>query len=295
LSLEGFKLTDSNAAKKSKFDQPNIFEFTDVVEFLKSHLDYLKTIDKQNSLRKIARDAQFSPGYLPLVLARKRTLSVKMAEKLLEVFQLDRSESAYFLLLVTMGKSKSQLERFEAYKKIRRYQQYQQINSFEAESVNFLSHWHIVAIKELLAHNQMKADPKAIQKELDYHVSVVNIERALEFLEDKGFITIEKDLSVIILKKKFFFRDGIFQIALAEHHKQMLEKAMQSIDKNHKDERFLSGYSLQLNSKTYSQAVDILEKALGEIADLENDIEKNQKTRVYHLELAAFPLSGGSK
>jgi uncharacterized protein (TIGR02147 family) len=286
---------DLVVASKVDNKKPNVYEYTEAGSFLEASLEHLKASKKGHSLRKFAEEAGVSPGYISLVLAKKRTLSEKMAKKILSALPMDRSESSYFMQLVTLGKSKSQEERFKAFSKIRRYQKYQKVNSFEAESVSFLSNWYISTIKELLSHGGMKADPKAIQKALDYHVSVKNIERALDFLVEKKFIKIDKNKNVKILKKEFFFRDGVFQIALSEHHRQMLNMAVESIDKNHKDERLLTGYSLQLSENTYGKATDILNKALEQIANLENEMSEEEKKRVYHIELAAFPLTGGVK
>jgi uncharacterized protein (TIGR02147 family) len=131
-----------------------------------------------------------------------------------------------------------------------------------------------VAIRELAATKDFQLDAKWIQKRLNKHVPVAQIEKALEFLIDNDFLIKTADGKVIYPSKKLECSGGVFQIALAQFHREMLELASESIDRVQKTERNLTGYTFAIPKKSFHKVKDILAEAERQIAALESSESK---------------------
>lgn len=269
--------------------RPLIFEFHNYREFLISWTDYILTVDKAKSLRALSRQAKLSPGYLPLVLAGHRSLSHKSTAKLLPHLGLKPNEQSYFKLLVKLDEAKTHDERSHALKQIQRFNAYRSKNNKELEAYVYLSHWYIVAIRELVSVVGFQWDAKWIQSHLNRHVSLIEIKKSMEFLVQHGFVILSKEGTASVPAKSLDCLGGIFQIALSDYHKEMLVLAAESIDQTEKEKRSLTGYTFAIASENIDNVKKIIAEAQAKIVEL----ERGQKisNAVYHLEFSFFPLS----
>lgn len=281
------------AVKSAEMIKPDIFSYHDYREFLRDLFDYLKSQDKENSLRGIAKRAQLSAGYLPLVLSGNRSLSQESLDKILPHIDLKNNEESFLRLLLTLGESKSQEDRSKALSQIQKYTVYQNKNPKELEIYRYLTKWYIVAIRELAATENFKVDAKWIQSRLVHHVPLADIEKSLEFLIEFEFLKKDQKGHYTLANKSMNCLGGVFQIALADYHRVMLDLAEQSIDKTEKAKRNLQGYTFPISSENISVVNKILEEALAKIAEIESAQKKSQE--VYHVGFSLFPLTKGAR
>ncbi len=274
---------------KGDEQRPLIFLYHDYRAFLKIWIDYLRKLEANFSLRLLSRLAKLSPGYLPLVLAGSRSLSKKNLDKLLPFLHLSANEKSYLKLLLVLDEAKTHNERVTALKQLQRYHSYQNHNLKELESYQYLSKWYFVAIRELAATSGFKADVKWIQKRLVVHVAAAEIEKALKFLVEFGFLKIDKNGKACLINKNVDCLGGVYQLALADYHRIMLAMAADSIDHTEKDLRQITGYTLAITKDNIEAVKKILADAQQKIAELESA----QKTAdgVYHVGMAFFPLT----
>ncbi|MDZ4661150.1 MAG: TIGR02147 family protein [Pseudomonadota bacterium] len=277
------------AAKKIEIKKPDVFGYHDYREFLRDLFNYLKSRNSENSQRGIAKLASLSPGYLPLVLSGARSLTEKSLDKILPHIELKDNEKSFLRLLLILGESKSQTHRSQALNQIQKYHIYQNKNPKELETYRYLTKWYIVAIRELAATENFKADAKWIQSRLVHHVPLVDIERALEFLIEFKFLHKGQKGQYVLAQKNMNCLGGVFQIALADYHREMLSLAEQSIDKTDKEKRNLQGYTFPVALENISKVNKIIEEALAKIADLEGAQKKSEE--VYHVSFSLFPLT----
>lgn len=267
----------------------NVFKYYDYREALFAIINNLKT-EKKISMRTVARNAGFSPGFLPQVLSGDKNLSHNSALKLVSVFELADADQSYFLWLVKLSESNSQKERINALKQLLRFHDFKNQSPQEAEVYQYLSNWYYVAIRELVATDNFKEDIKWIQKQLFTHVPAPNIKKALEFLERNNFISRNKAGRLVQSNKNVHCDGGIFRLVLGQFHRNMLELASQSIDRCQRDQRSLTGFTFSIPINKFNEVREILATAEKKLADL--DTQKVSADSVYHVCLAAFPLAG---
>lgn len=243
------------------------------------------------SLREIARIAGISHGYLPLVLKGKRNLNKKTTLKLNQFLNLSESELSYLVSLTALSDGRSAEVREQALKQIQRSKSFKTKHAKEFETVKYLNNWHYVAIRELAQTKGFKNDIQWIRKQLPAPIRSHEIESALNFLLENGFLLKQSDGSLVPAEKGIRCSGGVFGITLGSFHKKMLDLAKEAIAKFPRQRRKQIGYTTAIPKSQFEKVQNILEEAQRKIKDLELEQSDNADT-VYHINLSAFPLAG---
>jgi len=263
---------------------PELYSYHDHLGFLRDWLAYRKASQPGFSLRTLAKEAGISPGYLPLVLAGKRTLTLKALTKLSPHLGLTKPERSYFEALVTLGTTDSQKVRLAALEKMKGFRSYQKANPKELETYQYLTHWYYVAIREMASLPDFEATPEWIAPRLKFAVPLAELKIAIEFLKSNGYLNNpEKSLECV---------GGVYKVALTQFHHELLELAARSITATPSTERSIQGHTVALSEEQLQAARQILDEALHKLQSLTSDPKSEA---VYHVELALFPLTGKIK
>ncbi|MCM2323377.1 MAG: TIGR02147 family protein [Oligoflexia bacterium] len=283
----------ANQPAESRPERPDVFRYHDYREFLADWLAYLKKLQPGFSLRLLSRQAGLASGYLPMVLSGKRPLSSKALAKLLGVLDFSRAERSYLESLLSLGTSGTQELRLDALERMKRFRSYRELNPREIEVYEYLTRWYYVAIREMAALPGFQADPLWIQARLKSRVPLKELKTALEFLVSNGYLAVEPDGSARPPEKILDCLGGVYRVALAQFHQDMLELASASIENTPSAERSLLGHTFALDEKGLARAKEILGEALEKLRALEKEGSGNDA--VYHAELALFPLTVSGK
>ncbi len=273
--------------------KPNIQEYHDYLEFLKDWIEFLKDREKGFSLRQVAKEAGMASGYLPMCFSRKRKLSKKAFDKLKPYLKLSGKEERYLDLLRVIAESEEPKERVQALTSLQKLKDYKETHRLELEVHQYLSRWYYVAIRELVNTSDFKGDPAWIQERLRGRVSQKEIEEALQFLLRFGFILKNESGVYSVAQKQLDCHEGVYKISLGEFHRQMLDWAKLSIEETPRAERLLLGHTAALTRSQFEKIQNILRNSIGDIESVGNATPSSSR-EVYHIELAAFPLTKNS-
>ncbi len=240
-------------------------------------------------MRKLAQQAGLASGYLPMVMSGKRPLSGAALARLIPHLKLNLKEQVFLENLVTIGTSESHEARMNALHRITRSTQFQNANLETAPTYEYLTHWYYVAIREMASLNGFQADPQWIQSQLSYSVPLKDVGTALQFLLDNKYIELNADGSVRNALQPIDASGGMYRLALADFHREILHLAMQSIDKISSAERNVQGHTFALSRKNYEKATEILNEAVAKLRELGQ--KENRGEAVYHVEVALIPLT----
>lgn len=267
--------------------RPDVFSYHDYRLFLKEWVKWVQEQRQDYSLRALAKEAGFSCGYLPLILGGRRKLTEKAMRKLFPVLHLPPRERYYFELLVRVEDG-SPTEKVEAMEQMQRMRAYRKANPRETEVYRYLTRWFYVALRELAALPDFQADPKWIYGRLRGGLSYVQIEQAMIFLQENGFLKevggrvcpVEKDIRCI---------GQVFGPALRQFHHQMLSTSLQALDESSGEMHLILGHTTAISTKKLPQVKEILQNALKQIERLGQ--EDKEPDSVYHIGLLAAPLT----
>jgi len=267
---------------------PDVYAYHDYRAFLRDQLAHLK-VSARLSNRQVAKASGVSESYLSMVISGQRRLSADQLKKLAPALKLERSEASYLEWLITVVEAENPDEQLEALKKIQRFRKYQNLNPLEIETYKYLEHWYHVAIRELAQLPRFRDEPKWIQENLRYKVSLPEIKQALEFLTDHGFL--ERDAEGRLRKADQLIecKTGVLKPALTKFHTEMLGLAAQSISTVPSAERNISAFTGAIPAAKVDEARAILDDARRRIIELAQNGPSSDT--VYHFGFLAFPLT----
>ncbi|MBC7754383.1 MAG: DUF4423 domain-containing protein [Moraxellaceae bacterium] len=269
--------------------RPSIYQFHDPILFLNEWFIYLKKLKTQFTINDLAKKSEISPANLSLILSRKRPLTEKSFQKMINLIHLDSTEKKYLNHLRIIDQSENSELRMEALNQIVKICKNKSLNSNDYKVFEYLTKWYYVAIFEMFNLDQMQLDPNWIQKKLIKKISLLEIEQCIEFLKVHGYVTQNKNGKWQQVEAHMDCRDGIFKLSLGEFHRQMLNLASYSIDAVKREDRFIMGQTMALSKEDFMKVKEIVESAILQI----NEVNKNTKkrTEIYQIEIATFPLA----
>jgi len=265
------------------------------LEVLKALIDGRKKQDRNFSLRVLAKECDISVALLPLILAGKRRLTPKLAERIAKYFQLELAEYRWFVGLCTLEKGKLSTDApSKALGKVQRSAKYRQQRPEEARFFEYFSHWHLPVLRELIALKEFKMDAHWIAENLHFDIPPGKVEKAYKFLLKEGFISESKNGNFVFPQQRQETCQGsVFKVALSEFHKSMMMRALDSISLVPHTERSMEALTMAVKKEDWPKMQNIMLKALDEISEL----SRNTKDRdaLYHFAYYAFPFTKNVK
>lgn len=252
--------------------QVSVFNFS-------SHTHYLAAVTErhlQRSKRGLTASAWATRlGYrsaqsVTMVLNGQRLPGSEMLERIAADLHLTTDEHRYLELLVLLEKNK------RSGKSIQRISdELQRLNpnfarqiSVDTTTFSYIAEWYHLVIEQLVGGDEFKEDPMWIRERLRRKASEHEIQMALATLTRLGFvvrdpITNRLQRSAHGLKTT----SGIPSEAIRLHHKQMLNRALESVDEQPLAERETTSLTLRFSKHRVAEAKEFLQS----IKDLFNE------------------------
>jgi uncharacterized protein (TIGR02147 family) len=232
---------------------PNLFEFQDFRLFLRHWFQWKKKIQPHYSGAVFAKKAGLnSHTILGMVTRGERNLSHLSIRAFSRALGLKGKEANYFEKLVLFNQSTKSddkayyLEQLAGIAqgngrvlltKLQNYSQY-------------MSHWYVVAIRELVAVGDFKPDPDWISQRLKRKISRKQAEEALKLLLTLGLIEVDGATGQHkIVHPSLDIELGKVDFALRNFHREFLERAKEAVDGESLDERELSSVTMAVSEE----------------------------------------------
>jgi uncharacterized protein (TIGR02147 family) len=270
-------------------DRPDIHRYQDYRSYLRDLVEWRRRTDPAFSFRSLAQASRTAVGYLSTVLAGKLRLTAKAIAKLGPALGLSEKEMQVLSQLVDVTDGETQNTRAAALEKLERSRDFRENHPQILESYRYLSRWYYVAIREMAALPNFKADPSWIQRRLRGRVPLANVSEALRFLLQHGYLEEGPDGKVRPTERDARCEGEAYRVALGQFHRTMLSLASESLLSVPRDRRLVLGHTLSIAREDYDEVRKILEDALDRIALLEK--RDKPKGATYQVTVAAFPLT----
>lgn len=266
--------------------KPSIFDFIDYREFLHATIVFLK-LNGKFSVRKFAEEVGFkSYGYLTMILKRERNLSIKSAQKIVDGLHLSKNEAEFFLKLVHFNQSRDPEDKDKAFQDLFFFKKFKASRKVDANSYEFFSHWYIVALLEALGTSLRRANVEELAAAI--RIDTRDVKYALEVLERLNFI--EKDGTGWKRLETSFETEPVIQdLSVRKFHREMIQKALDSIDALATEERELGSLTISLSASKFAELKERLFQFKQELNALYS--EDPDPENVYQLNFQFFPLA----
>jgi uncharacterized protein (TIGR02147 family) len=268
----------------------SVFDFLDYRAFLRAYYDAAKRTRAGFSYRLFSQQAGLkSPNFLKLVIDGERNLGPESVERVSQALGLGASEAHYFADLVSSGQAESALERSRAFERIAASRRFRSARRIDALVLDYLSHWYHPAIRELAARSDFSEEPAWIARTLHPQIRPSEAKRSLKLLLDLGLLCRLPSGKLGRGEPTLTTEHEVSQVGAGNFHRQMMERAAESIATVPRQERDLAALTVCIGPTTaqlVKKRIHEFREALADLCDADPE-----PTRVYQLNLQWFPLS----
>lgn len=271
--------------------KPNVFEFSDPVDFLNASLQAAQEINPKFSLRSWAHQLGLSHvALLSMVLNRKRTLRPSLGSKVSSDYRqkgkFTEDEARYFDMLVLFRLAKTSDEKKFYQQVLASLRPDQEFSTLQLDQLRLISDWYHVAILEMTFLKNFKSDSKWIQKRLGDTVTEGQIKEAINRLIRLGLLQqtpegLKKTTVHLATPTDQFSRE------LQSFHAQLIQKAIVSLQTQSIEERDVTGYTMVTTSEKIKEAKKMIRdfrRQLGQFLETPNG------ESLYQLNIQLFSL-----
>lgn len=247
----------------------------DYKDFLRKKLLERTRANPAYSQRAFAKNLGMAPGALSEIMAGKRSLSLKSALKVANNLGLNPQDTQQLLLMAQRDKRpegsllKREMRRLDL-----------SLDMFEV-----VSHWYYFALLNLSDCEGFQWNYRWIAKALG--ITIIEAKDAVERMRKVGLLE-QTSEGLKVVADFVLSPNNIPSAAVRNYHRQILLKAMESLEGQSIIEREISGLGIALNKED----VAAIKK---EISQFKSKIVKKyssgKKKMVYQLEIAFFRLS----
>lgn len=209
-------------------------------QILKDRFSERMSANPRYSLRAFARDLKISPQQLSNILNAKKGLSIKTAAELADQLGMTPFEKDYFCNLAQSFFGRSKASKKVAQTKLAILtNRTESSHSLSADAFRAISDWYHFGLIELLKITEKTSQTESyFSKKLQ--IPVAEIKMTIERLLRLKLISITKGQGYKVNQDTLITTDGVPSEALRKFHKQVLEKALESISTQSVQERYLS-------------------------------------------------------
>lgn len=257
-------------------------------QLLKDALSERMGSNPRYSLRAFARDLMISPQQLSNVMNGRKGLGPKAAALVADRLGLSKSEREHFCALAQSLHGRSKVSRRLAEAKLAVLQhQAETTHHLGIDTFRVISDWHHFGIVELLklpgGGNLCVAD---ISKKLG--ISRLETTMSLERLQKLELIE-KTEFGWTVVNETVLTTDGVPSEALRKFHRQILEKATQSVSTQFVEERYLSSSIMAVKTSHLPIARKLIQEFRLKLAEQVGCVDSGQE--VYALGIQYFRLT----
>lgn len=267
-----------------------MFSYLDYREYMRAYYDAGKEHVKAFSYRYLARKAGFgSPSFIKLVLDGVRNLSEDGARKVSKAFEHDKDEASYFAALVEFEQAAGAREKNDAFERVAAARGYRNARRIDFDMFEYLSRWYYPAVREMVARVDFVEDPEWIASRLVPRVEVAEVRKALEVIERLGLLGRDERGALVRHEPTVTTGPEVGSLAVGNIHRQMLERAADSIELFPSPARDVSALTLCVSKERVVELKQRL-RSFREVI-LSVCAQEDEPEIVYQLNMQLFPLN----
>jgi uncharacterized protein (TIGR02147 family) len=273
----------------------SIYDFIDYRAYLRAYYEAAKRGRSGFSFRQFSRLAGLrSPNFLKLVIDGERNLGAASVSRFAEALGLAGADAEFFGDLVAFGQAQTMAGKNRNFERIAASRRFRAARRIDGEFLAYLSHWYTPAIRELAAREDFQEEPRWIAAQFLPRITPNEAAAAMKVLLSLGLLVRDPSSRRILRGEPTLTTDHeIRSVGAATFHRQMLERASQSIETVPDELRDLAAVTVCVSPKTatlVSECIHQFREAMTELCHSDT-----QGSAVYQLNIQWFPLSSSKE
>ena len=269
----------------------SVYDFLDHRVYLAAYYQAAKRTRPSFSFRLFSKLAGLrSPNFLKLVIDGERNLGADSVGRFVKALGLEGADGDFFADLVAFGQAQTLAEKNRAFERIAASRRFRAARRIDGELFAYLSHWYNPVIRELAARDDFQEEPRWLAAQLRPKISATEAAEAMKLLLSLGLLVRDADTGRVVRGEPTLTTEHeVRSLGAAAFHRQMLERAAQSIETVPRELRDLAALTVCVSPETAAivkQRIHQFREALTELCDADT-----QGNTVYQLNVQWFPLS----
>jgi len=271
--------------------EASVFDFLDYRAYLRAYYEAAKRRPQGFSFRTFSKRAGLkSPNFFKLVIDGDRNLGKDMVGRFADALGLEGDDRNFFADLVAFEQAGTSTEKNRVFERIAASRRFRSARRIDGLVHDYLSHWYHPAVRELAARSDFRDEPKWIAETLRPSITPSQAARSLELLLELGLLAKNAETGRFELREPTLTTEHeVASLGAANFHKQMMERAADSIDTVAPALRDLAALTVCVSPQIATevkQRIHQFREAMTELCDAESS-----GTVVYQLNVQWFPLS----
>ncbi|HUP56455.1 MAG TPA: TIGR02147 family protein [Bdellovibrionota bacterium] len=268
-----------------------IFEFKDCRGYLRAVLEKGKASPHRFGVRRLAARAGFrSAGAVSMIVAGKRGISQRSAERLADGLRLSGRKRRYFLAMADLESATTESQRRRAEDSLLRLRSTRPEHLLELRQYRFFSTWYYPALYVLIGLENLSQDSASLARRLGRGVTATEVARAIEDLLSLSLIFRQEDGRLRQKNGPVSADDAYRGTALHEFHSKMIALASESLELP-ASERETSSLTLAIPAEELAAVQEKIRQFRHELNELSSRFARAE--RVYQINVQLFPLTQG--
>ncbi|HET9933690.1 MAG TPA: TIGR02147 family protein [Polyangiaceae bacterium] len=279
------------APKPTKDVGVSVYDFLDYRAYLRAYYEAAKRARPSFSFRFFSKLAGLkSPNFLKLVMDGERNLGAESVARFASALGLAPREAEFFADLVAFNQAENMAEKNRSFERIAASRRFRQARRIDGDLFAYLSRWYNPAVRELAAREDFQEDPRWISAQLLPRITPVEAAEAMKLLLSLGLLVRDPVTARVVRGEPTLTTEHeVRSLGAAAFHRQMLERAAQSLDLVPGNKRDLAALTVCVSAETAAvvkQRIHEFREALTELCDSDT-----RGAVVYQLNVQWFPLS----
>lgn len=277
--------------KRKKEVGVSVYDFLDHRAYLSAYYQAAKRTRPSFSFRLFSKLAGLrSPNFLKLVIDGERNLGADSVGRFSQALGLEGADAEFFADLVAFGQAQTLSDKNRAFERIAASRRFRAARRIDGELFAYLSHWYNPAIRELAARDDFQEEPRWIAAQLRPRISPTEAAEAMKLLLSLGLLVRDPSSGRVLRGEPTLTTEHeVRSMGAAAFHRQMLERAAQSIETVPAAQRDLAALTVCVSAETAAlvkERIHQFREALTELCDADT-----RGSVVYQLNIQWFPLS----
>jgi uncharacterized protein (TIGR02147 family) len=268
-----------------------VYDFLSYRAYLRAYYEAAKQKRPSFSYRMFSKLAGLrSPNFLKLVIEGDRNLGPESIPRFAEALGLSAEEAEFFADLVAFEQAQSLADKNRAFERIAASRRFRQARRIDGELFAYLAHWYNPAIRELAARDDFQEEPRWIAAQLRPRITPTEAAESMKLLLSLGLLVRDDATGRVVRGEPTLTTEHeVRSLGAAAFHRQMLERAAQSIESVPRELRDLAALTVCVSPETAAlvkERIHQFRESLTELCDSDT-----QGSIVYQLNVQWFPLS----
>jgi len=272
--------------------KPDVYSYLSYRQYLGDYYAAAKDNVPAFSYRAFSKKAGFaSTNFIKLVIDGQRNLGAESIAALTEAMELRAGQGRFFADLVEFEQAPDHDARNEAFQKLMASRRFRDARFVDQAMFQYLSHWYFPAIREMVARADFVEEPEWIARQLLPAITVYQASQALEVLVALGLVVRDETGRLNRGEPALTAGHEIEALAARNYHRQMLERASESMELVPRELRDLSALTVSVEASSVPELKAQIHR-MREAMIARSDADTHP-TVVYQVNVQMFPLSVG--